>query len=320
MLHFSTRAGWGCKNKAVSLPGKQGVVAAMKLFIGMASLLISLAAITDLHAADDKIAVVAAENFYGDVAQQIGGDRVAVTSILSNPDQDPHLFETSPSVVRAIIAAQVALYNGADYDPWMKKLLDASPQTTRSVIVAADLLNKKAGDNPHLWYDPPTMPAVARALAAALSAADPAHRDEYADRLQKFLASLQPLDAKIAALGSKFDGLPVTATEPVFGYMAAALHLTMKNEHFQLAVMNDTEPSPREVAAFEHDLATHSVRAIFYNKQASSNLVRHLIDRARASKIPVVGVTETCPAGVSYQQWMLSELDATEKALAGPSS
>ena len=120
--------------------------------------------------------MVAAENFYGDIAQQIGGDRVAVASILSNPDQDPHLFEISPAVVRQIAAAQIVIYNGADYDPWMEKLLKVTPRPGRIVIVAADLVHKKAGDNPHLWYDPPTMPAVAKALAAALAAADPAHK------------------------------------------------------------------------------------------------------------------------------------------------
>ena len=112
------------------------------------------------------------------MAQQIGGDQVSVVSILSNPDQDPHLFETSPSVVRKSPPRKIVIYNGADYDPWMDKLLKVTPKPGRVTIVAADLMHKKSGDNPHLWYDPPTMPAVARALAAALSAADPAHKDE----------------------------------------------------------------------------------------------------------------------------------------------
>jgi len=268
----------------------------------------------------DKIALVAAENFYGSVAQQIGGDRVSVASILSNPDQDPHLFEVSPAVVRQIAAAQIVIYNGADYDPWMKQLLEVTPKPGRAVIIAADLMNKKAGDNPHLWYDPTTMPAVASALAAALTAADPAHKDDYAARLKSFIASLAPLNEKIAAIRSKYAGVAVTASEPVFGYMAAALNLKMRNERFQLAIMNDTEPSAGDVAAFERDLEMHKVRVVFYNKQATDEVVRHLIDLARAANIPVVGVTETCPGGSSYQAWMLAQLDETEKALAGPSS
>ncbi len=279
-----------------------------------------LALLTPARAADGKIALVAAENFYGNVAQQIGGDRVSVISILSNPDQDPHLFEASPAIIRQVAAAQIVVYNGADYDPWIEKLLKVMPRAGRVAIAAADLVNRKAGDNPHLWYDPATMPAVARALAAALIAADPGHKDDYTARLQTFLASLEPLNEKIAALRGKYAGVAVTASEPVFSYMADALTLQMRNQRFQLAVMNDTEPSARDLAAFERDLKTHKVRLVFYNKQAANNVVQHLLDLARASNIPVVGVTETAPPGVSYQDWMLMQLDETRRALAGPSS
>jgi zinc/manganese transport system substrate-binding protein len=171
------------------------------------------------------ISIVAAENFYGDVAQRLTGSNATVTSILSNPDEDPHLFEASPSVARSLSAAAIAVYNGADYDPWMTKLLAASSSANRKVIVVANLIHKKAGDNPHLWYDPATMPTYAKALAAALTERDPNNKSDYDRRLQTFLASLHPLDAKIAELRSKFAGSPVTATEPVFGYMATALGL-----------------------------------------------------------------------------------------------
>ena len=272
------------------------------------------------RAADDKIAVVAAENFYGDIARQIGGDRVAVVSIMNNPDQDPHLFETTPGIVKQIAAAQIAIVNGADYDPWMEKLLSAAPQSKRKVIVAADLVHKKAGDNPHLWYDPATMPAVAKTIAATLSANDAAHKSDYDARLKTFLASLKPINDKIAAIRGKYAGAAVTASEPVFGYMAGALGLKMRNESFQLSVMNDTEPSAHDVAAFERDLKDHKVRVLFYNKQASNKIVQHLVELARAAKIAVVGVTETAPPDLSYQDWMLTQLNDTEKALAGPSS
>ena len=218
-------------------------------------------------AADSKIAVVAAENFYGDIARQIGGDRVAVVSIMNNPDQDPHLFETTPGIVRQIAGAQIAIVNGADYDPWMEKLLAAAPQPEpQGHRSPPTCVHKKAGDNPHLWYDPATMPAVAKAIAAALSAADAAHGNDYAARLTAFLASLKPLDAKIAAIRGKYAGAAVTASEPVFGYMAQALGLKMRNEPFQLSVMNDTEPSARDVAAFERDLKDHKVRVMFYQQ------------------------------------------------------
>ncbi|HVO93950.1 MAG TPA: zinc ABC transporter substrate-binding protein [Terriglobales bacterium] len=292
----------------------------MKIAAGFAlGLLLAVAPHNTAHA-DSAIKLVAAENFYGDIAHQIGGPAVQVVSVLSNPNQDPHLFETSPTVVRDIAGAQIVVYNGADYDPWMPKLLNAAPVPGRAVIVAADLVKKKAGDNPHLWYEPATMPAVAKALAEALSKADPEHAADYKMRLASFLASLRPVDEKISSIRKKFGGTTVTASEPVFGYMASALGMTMRNERFQLSIMNDTEPSARDVAAFERDLKEHKVRVMFYNKQASDKIVQHLVELARAAKIPVVGVTETIPPGLSFQDWMLSELNDTEKALAGPSS
>ena len=291
----------------------------MKAALALAALL-AFAPVPGARAADGKIAVVAAENFYGDIARQIGGEHVAVVSIMNNPDQDPHLFETTPGIVRQIAGAQIAIVNGANYDPWMEKLLSAAPQPNRKVIIAADLMHRQAGDNPHLWYEPATMPTVAKAIAAALGAADAAHASDYAARLTNFLGSLKPLNDKIAAIRGKYAGTAVTASEPVFGPMAGALGLKMRNERFQLSMMNDTEPSARDVAAFEQDLKDHQVRVMFYNKQASSKVVQHLVALARAANIPVVGVTETAPPDLSYQDWMLGELSDTEKALAGPSS
>ncbi|HDR8992777.1 TPA: zinc ABC transporter substrate-binding protein [Burkholderia vietnamiensis] len=260
--------------------------------------------------------VVAAENFYGDVASQIGGRHVAVTSILSNPDQDPHLFEASPKTARALQHAQIVIYNGANYDPWMAKLLGASTQARRATIVVADLVGKKAGDNPHLWYAPATMPAAARALAAELGRADPAHKADYDANLQKFVASLQPIDAKVAALRAQYHGVPVTATEPVFGYMSDAIGLDMRNQRFQLATMNDTEASAQDVAAFENDLRKRQVRVLIYNSQAEAPMTKRLLKLARDGGVPTVSVTETQPAGKTFQQWMAGQLDALAAALA----
>jgi zinc/manganese transport system substrate-binding protein len=294
----------------------------MKSALGFAAILslAVLATAAPAPAADDKIAVVAAENFYGDIARQIGGDRVTVVSIMNSPDQDPHLFETTPGIVRQIADAQVVIYNGADYDPWMEKLLAVAPRPGRLTINVAAITRHTAGDNPHLWYDPAIIVAAARALDANFAKADPAHGKDYSVRLAAFEASLKPLHDKITAIRGKFIGAPVTASEPVFGYMAQALGLKMRNESFQLSVMNDTEPSARDVAAFEQDLKDHKVRVLFYNKQASSKIVQHLVELARTAKIPVVGVTETAPPDLSYQDWMLTQLNDTEKALAGPSS
>lgn len=259
--------------------------------------------------------IVAAENFYGDIAQQIGGAEVKVTSVLSNPDQDPHLFEASPSVARNISAARIAIYNGINYDPWMEKLLGAARNADRTVIVVADLIGKKPGDNPHIWYDPATMLALATTLAEDLSGADPARRADYRQRLASFQDSLQPVQAKIAALRARLAGTPVTATEPVFGYVFDALGMEVRNQSFQLSVMNNTEPSASDVAAFENDLKTHQVKLLVYNSQASDPAAARMEKLAEASHVPVVGATETAPAGQSYQAWMLNELDAVDRAL-----
>jgi zinc/manganese transport system substrate-binding protein len=265
--------------------------------------------------AAEPIHVVAAENFYGDIAQQIGGPTVKVTSILSNPDTDPHLFEASPSVARSLSDAQIVIYNGIDYDPWMADLLDASKAPDRKSIVVADLIGKKSGDNPHVWYDPATMVALARAMKDALVAADPANQAEYEKRLTAFEDSLKPVQDKIGELKRRSAGVPVTATEPVFGYMFDGLGMVVRNEPFQLAVMNDTEPSPSQIAAFEDDLKAGKVKLLVYNSQASDPLAERMLKLARAAKIPVVGATETEPPGSTYQAWMTKELVAVDKAL-----
>lgn len=270
--------------------------------------------------AADRIAVVAAENFYGDIARQIGGERVAVVSIMNNPEQDPHLFETTPAVVRQLAGAQIVILNGANYDPWMDKLLAAVPRPDRTVISAAQLTGRKPGDNPHLWYDPVTMPAVATALAEALAKADSTHASDYAARLKSTLATLDRISQRVAQLKAKHSGASVTATEPVFGPMTQALGLTMRNERFQLAMMNDTEPSARDIAAFERDLKERKVKVLIYNSQVSEKLTERLRDIAARSKVPVIGVTETMPPNVSFQDWVLGELDALDKALTGPNS
>jgi len=290
------------------------------LAIAVAALTLAFGHAHTASAADSQIAVVAAENFYGDIASQIGGDRINVVSIMSNPDQDPHLFETTPGIVRQLTNAQIVILNGANYDPWMDKLLAAAPRPERTVINAAQLTGRKAGDNPHLWYDPATMPAVATALADAFTRADHAHAPDYAARLKATLASLERIAQRVAQLKAKHSGTVVTATEPVFGLMTDAVGLSMRNQRFQLAMMNDTEPSARDVAAFENDLRERKVRVLIYNSQVSEKLTKRLRDIAVKAKVSVVGVTETMPANTNFQDWVLGELDVLDKALIRPNS
>ncbi|HZP71307.1 MAG TPA: zinc ABC transporter substrate-binding protein [Pseudolabrys sp.] len=295
----------------------------MKTIVGaalglLAGLLFGQAA--PVRAAESRIAIVAAENFYGDIARQIGGDRVSVVSIMSNPSQDPHLFETTPSTVRQIAVAQIVILNGANYDTWMEKLLAAAPGNDRIVINAARTVGHNPGDNPHLWYDPATMPAVAAAVANALARSDGANAAEYSERLKTTLSSLEQITRRAEQLRAKHGGSPVTATEPVFGLMARALGLTMRNERFQLAMMNNIEPSARDVAAFESDLTGRKVKLLIYNSQVADPLTKRLRNIATKARIPVIGITETMPANVNFQDWIRGELDALDKALSGPNS
>ena len=265
----------------------------------------------------DPVNVVAAENFYGDLATQIGGPNVVVTSILSNPDDDPHLFEASASTAKALADAKIVIVNGVDYDPWMEKLLSAHKAPSRKEIIVGQLVGHKPGDNPHLWYDPAYMKAAAKAMVADLTAVDPAHKADYEQGQAKFLDSLKPLDDKIAAMHKSYAGLPVTASEPVFGYQAALIGLKVHNEKYALAIMNNAEPTPSEVAAFENDLKGKKVKVMLYNAQASEPAVGKLVQLAKDNGIPVVGVSETEPPNSTYQDWMMGQLNALDKALAG---
>jgi len=282
------------------------------------ALSLAVATVAASAAIADPVKIVAAENFYGDLAKQIGGANVEVTSILSNPDQDPHLFEASPETAKAIAGARIAIANGADYDPWMQKLLSASKAPARKVIVVGDLIGVKPGANPHLWYAPATIEKAADALAATLAAVDPAHAADYRKGAAGFRASMQPVETKIADMRKRYAGMPVAASEPVFGYAAQAIGLDVREQKFALAVMNDTEPSPSDVAGFESDLKGHKVRAMLYNSQASEPAVEKLVALAKENKIPVVGVTETEPPDARYQDWVAGELDALDKALGTP--
>ncbi|WP_284256333.1 metal ABC transporter solute-binding protein, Zn/Mn family [Acidocella aquatica] len=279
---------------------------------GLAGLALSRAA-----RAAGPLRIVAAENMYGDIAAQISGGLARVTSILKNPNEDPHMFSASPSVARELAAADVVIVNGADYDPWMAPLLAASAAPGRVVINVAALLGRKPGDNPHLWYDPAAAPALIARLVAVLAAKDAANASVYQRNGAGLLAALAPVYARVAALRAKYAGTPVSATEPVFGLMARALGLVMRNQDFQRAVMNGTEPAPSDVGAFEDDLRLRRVRVLFYNAQVTDDLTASLLALARRSGVPVVGVSETEPAGVNYQAWLASGLDAADKALGG---
>ena len=268
--------------------------------------------------AGPPIPVLGTENFYADLLTQIGGARVTATSLLNDPNADPHAFEASPSAAAAVADATLVIVNGLGYDDFMQHLLGASPNAHRVVINVQELLGLGSDANAHVWYDPGTMPAVAASAEAALATLEPANATYFAAREQAYLASLAPLAAKIAELKARYSGAPVAFTEPVAGYLAKAIGLAVLTpEGFQRAVEDGTDPSPADVAA-ERDLLTgKKVRVLLFNSQVITPLTTQIHDLAVANGIPVVGVAETLPPQYqTYQAWQLAQMNELEAALA----
>ncbi|GBQ28668.1 metal ion ABC transporter substrate-binding periplasmic protein [Gluconacetobacter azotocaptans DSM 13594] len=262
--------------------------------------------------------VVAAETVWGDIARQVGGPDVAVTSILSNPSSDPHLFEASPSNGRIVGGARIVIANGGGYDGWIDRLTNADARTHPVMLVVSRQVGWRDGDNPHLWYDLAAVRTFATAFAENCAELMPDRRAALQDRLRVFLASLLPLQARIDALRARYAGVPVAASEPVFGGMARAVGLAMRDEAFQRAVMNGTDPAPSDVALLEGDLTGRHVRVLIVNDQTASPVTDRLDGLARAAGIPVLRVGESLPQGMRYQDWIAGALDRLSGALALP--
>lgn len=262
--------------------------------------------------------VVASTNVYGDIVSQIGGSHVAVTSILEDPNADPHLFEPGAANALAVAKARVVVQNGLGYDDFMKKLESAAPNSGRGVVVAAAVLGiRGAGANPHLWYDVPLLPKIAAAIAASLAKADPAHAPAYRKRLASFKASLAPLDRAVAAIRAKYAGVPVAYTEPVPGYLvtAAGLH-NLAPASFTRLIMQGSEPAPSAVSAMMALTVHRRISVLLYNKQSVSPITARLQAAATKAGVAVVGVTETLPPGATFQGWQLGQVESLRRALA----
>ena len=265
------------------------------------------------------IVAVGAENEYADVISQVGGRYVKAAAIMSNPATDPHTFEASAQVAREVSAARLVVQNGLGYDTFMKTIENAAPDPQRKVIVVQNLLGlPDSTANPHLWYKPGTMTAVANAVAADLSALQPAHASYFKANAAAFASSLAAWTSAMAAFKAKYPGTPVATTEPVADYMlqaAGADNLTPIA--FQLDIMNGTDPSAQDAAAERSLLTGRKVKVLVYNQQVTDSLTQSFIQLARQNGIPVVGVYETMPApGYDYQSWMLAEVQALTKAVA----
>lgn len=263
------------------------------------------------------VRIVAAENFYGDVATQIGGDRVSVVSILKDPNVDPHEYESNVDDAKAVADAGVVIKNGLGYDAFVDRLLAASPRPQRVVIDVSQLTGHPDGDNPHLWYDPTTMPKVAQTLSETLTRLDPTDQAYFAQRLQVFNRSEKAVIDQVAAMKAKDTGTKVLATEPVFDYMADALGLSVvdKEGAFQKAVEEGNDPPASTVAQFRAEIASHGIQVLIYNSQAVTPITNQMLGEAKRNRVPVVPISETEPAGKTYQQWMLDQLKTLQQEI-----
>jgi zinc/manganese transport system substrate-binding protein len=283
-----------------------------KFILSLAAALIPTA--TFAHAA--LIQAIGIENQYANVIAQIAGPYASVTAVETDPNTDPHSFEVSPKIAAQIAHASLVVENGLGYDDWADKMLAASLNPTRLVINVQRLRNLQADTpNPHLWYDPATMPAVADSLAASLAKLDPAHAAIFRANAANFKTSLIPWFQAIAAFNAKYPAMPVAVTEPVGNYLLnAAGAKIMTPFTLQSAIMNGTDPAPQDITIQTNLLTPGRARIFIYNQQVTDPLTESFLNLAHANHIPVVGVYETMPTGFTYQGWMLAELAALDKA------
>jgi zinc/manganese transport system substrate-binding protein len=271
---------------------------------------------------DGKISVVAAENEYASVVEQIGGKYVDVSAVESDPNTDPHSFEASASVAEEVSGANLLVENGVGYDSFMQKIASASSSDSRQVINAQELLGlPDSTANPHLWYKPETMPAVAGQLVADFAELQPAHKAYFAANEKKFEASLEPWREGLAQFTTKFPGAAVATTEPVADYMLEAAGIeNLTPFTMQADIMNDTDPAPQAVAMQESFFSEEQADAFVYNQQVTDSITEKFLKSAADNGVPVVGVYETMPTGYTYQRWMMAELKALEEAVGNGKS
>jgi len=265
------------------------------------------------------IKAIGVENEYADVISQIGGEYVQVEAIQTDPNTDPHTFEASPKVASRIASATLIVENGVGYDSWADKIISATTKADRKVIDVQQLLGlPDSTPNPHLWYDPKTMPAVAKAIAADLSALQPAHAAYFQGNVKTFEASLLPWLNAIASFKAQYGNTPIAVTEPVADYMIEAMGFKILTPYsLQAAIMNGTDPSPQDVTTQNDLFNGHKVKVFAYNQQVTDTLTQSFLGLAKKNGIPVVGVYETMPTpGFHYQSWMMAEVAALRKAVA----
>ena len=267
--------------------------------------------------ANGRLDVVAGENVWGDIAAQIGGARVQVTSLISDPNADPHEYETNPADARAFVAASFVIVNGAGYDDWASQLLSAQPEPGRRVFTVATLLGKKAGDNPHFWYDPAYVFRVINQITDDYESLRPKEAAYFAARHRAVESNLAPYRARLAYITDHFSGRPVAATESIFQYLADYLDLDLVSPYpFMKAVAEGVDPPASSVATFDRQIQDKAFDVLVYNIQTVTPLTTSIKEQTAQQDIPVIGVSETIqPPMDSFEQWMDGELDTLTNGL-----
>jgi zinc/manganese transport system substrate-binding protein len=263
--------------------------------------------------------VVAAENFWGSIASQVGGSHIHVTSIIASPDADPHDYEPTSADARTVADAKYVIVNGAGYDPWVDNLLRANPASERKVLNIGELNGKKEGDNPHMWYNPDYVTAVANKIRDDLKAIDSTNAGAFDQSAQAFLTTgLKQYHDLIASINTKYQGTPVGATESIFSYLAPALGLKVITPDTYLnAASEGQDISAADQATVEQQISQKQIKVLIYNSQNTPNNIQALIDLAKTNQIPVATITETpTPATASFQDWQSTQLQGIQTALA----
>lgn len=264
------------------------------------------------------IKVVAAENFYGDIARQLGGNRVSVASILSDPNVDPHEYQSNVQTGIAVSKANLVIENGGGYDGWMDKILSAAPDSNRLVLKGFALAPTHLPENEHVWYSFTDVAAIAQAITADLQKLDRANAAVFDGNLRAFIASLQPLQQKTAAIKAKYNGTPVGLTEAIYLYQAQPEGLNVLTPlAFEKAIAEGNDPPADAVIAATDQVNNRQIKVLIYNVQTVTPVTTNLQNLAKAKGIPLVPVSEMLPPGKTYQTWMMDQLTRLQAALGG---
>lgn len=265
------------------------------------------------------VQVVAAENFWGSIVSQVGGDRVKVTNIITNPNTDPHDYEPKPTDARTIANARYVILNGAGYDAWGQKLLAANPVDGRQVLNIGELVGKTEKDNPHLWYSPEYVKRVVDQIAGDLKKLDPADATYFDQQRQQFLTvGLKDYNDTINNIKQKYKGTAVGSTESIFAYLATPLELNLTTPpKFMAAISEGQAPTASDKATFDKQITQKQIKVLVFNSQNSTPDTNALKQKAQTAGIPIVPITETLtPATASFQEWQVKQIKDLQQALA----